>query len=164
LARCLIIACGCRGRLLARELGARGHTVRATTRSPARCAQIAAAGADAVIGDPDRIATLVPALEHVGVAYILLGGAVARPEHLAALHSSRLEMLLHKMVDTTVRGIVYEARGRVDPAVLLAGAERVRRFCEGSLIPYAVLEADPEDHGAWVAAAAGAADRLLQRE
>jgi nucleoside-diphosphate-sugar epimerase len=160
----LIIACGCRGRLLARELTARGHAVRATTRSPDHRPEIVAAGAEAVIGDPDRVATLWPALEHVAVAYILLGSAAGGPEELATLHGSRLEMLLHKMLDTTVRGIVYEARGRVDPAVLLAGAERVRRFCEGSLIPYELLEADPDDHGAWVAAAAGAGDRVLQRE
>ena len=43
------------------------------------------------------------------------------------------------MIDTTVRAIVYESAGSVDPAVLAGGAERVRAACEDSLIPYALL-------------------------
>ncbi len=106
---------------------------------------------------------MTPALEHVSVAYIMLGSAVGRPEAVAALHGTRLEMLLTRMVDTTVRGIVYEAGGTVDAAVLRDGAQRVRELCEDSRIPYVLLEADRTDHGAWVDAAAGALDRVLQR-
>jgi Trk K+ transport system NAD-binding subunit len=40
LARCLIIGCGCRGRMLARELVKDGHAVRGTTRDRARLAAI----------------------------------------------------------------------------------------------------------------------------
>jgi len=145
LARCLIIGCGCRGLSLARELTAAGHAVRGTTRDPARRGEIEAAGAEAVIGDPDVVATLARSLDHVSVACVLLGSAVGSPEQLAALHGPRLEMLLTRMLDTTVRGIVYETAGAVDPAVLRAGAERVRACCEDSRIPYALLEADPVD-------------------
>jgi hypothetical protein len=73
-------------------------------------------------------------------------------------------MLLERMLDTTVRGVVYERTGTVDPALLEQGAQRVRYACERSLIPYALLEADPSDHAAWPSAAAVAVtDALLNR-
>jgi uncharacterized protein YbjT (DUF2867 family) len=153
LARCLIIGCGCRGRSLATALIARGHTVRGTTRDPARAAAIEATGTEAIVGDPDRVGTLAGALEHVTIACILLGSAAGTREGLAALHGSRLDMLLSRMLDSTVRGIVYEAAGSVDGDVLDAGTARVRAVCEDSRIPYALLRADPSDHRAWTAAA-----------
>lgn len=161
MARVLIVGCGCRGRELTRALRVRGHAVRGTTRDPARCAEIEAAGAEAYVGDPDRVATLGPALAHVGVACLLLGSAVGTDEQLAALHSTRLDMLLERMLDTTVRGIVYEAAGTVEPALRAAGAERVRHACERSLIPYALLTADPADHPGWLEAAGAAVERAL---
>ena len=102
--------------------------------------EIEAAGAEAVIGDPDVVATLARSLEHVSVACVLLGSAVGSSEQLAALHGTRLEMLLTRMLDTTVRGIVYEAAGAVDAAVLERRRARcVRACCEDSRIPYALL-------------------------
>ena len=133
MARCLIIGCGCRGQALSRELVARGNAVRATTRDPAHVGAIEAAGAEAVVGDPDRVATIAPAFEHVGAAVILLGSAVGTPEALAALHGSRLDMLLLRMLDSTVRGIVYEAvgilRGVADS--VCAARRRGRRLAWG---------------------------------
>ena len=161
MARCLIIGCGCRGLSLTRELIAAGHAVRGTTRDPGRRAEIEAAGAEAVIGDPDVVATLARSLEHVSIACVLLGSAVGSPEQLAALHGTRLEMLLTRMLDTTVRGIVYEAAGSVDAALLGAGAARVRERCEDSRIPYALLEADPADVDAWTVAAVAAVNSAL---
>ena len=161
MARCLIIGCGCRGLSLTRELIAAGHAVRGTTRDPGRRAEIEAAGAEAVIGDPDVVATLARSLEHVSIACVLLGSAVGSPEQLAALHGTRLEMLLTRMLDTTVRGIVYEVAGSVDAALLGAGAARVRERCEDSRIPYALLEADPADVDAWKFAAVAAVNRAL---
>ena len=114
-----------------------------------------------MIGDPDVVATLARSLEHVGVACVLLGSAVGSPEHLTALHGTRLDMLLTRMVDTTVRGIVYEASGSVDARVLEAGAARVRECCEDSRIPYALLRADPGDAGAWKVAAVAAVNSAL---
>jgi putative NADH-flavin reductase len=160
-ARFLIIGCGCRGRSLARELRGRGHAVRGTTRDPGRVAEIEAAGVEAFVGDPDRIATLTRALDHVSVAFVLLASASAEPEQLGALHGTRLEMLLSKMIDTTVRGIVYEAAGSVEPSLLHAGAERVRALCEDSSIPFALLDADPDLPGVWLRAALAAAERVL---
>jgi hypothetical protein len=162
-ARCLIIGCGCRGQSLARALIARGHAVRGTTRFRERRAAIDAAGAESFLGDPDRVGTLVPALEHAGVACVLLGSAAGTPDRLAALHGTRLEMLLTRMLDTTVRGIVYEAAGLVDGALLRAGAALVRERCVDSRIPFALLEADPGDQSAWARAAVEAVEGLLGR-
>jgi predicted dinucleotide-binding enzyme len=157
-ARCLLIGCGCRGQQLARELVDRGHAVRGTTRDPARMSAIKAAGAEPVLADPDRVVTLAPAFEHIAVAGLLLGSA-ADP----AVHGSRLEMMLTRLVDTTMRGIVYETRGRAGPDLLRGGAERVASFCEDARIPYALLDADPTDPQAWVSSAAAAVERVLER-
>jgi uncharacterized protein YbjT (DUF2867 family) len=162
LARVLIVGCGCRGRSLARMLGERGHAVRGTTRSADSAAAIKAAGIDAFIGDPDRVATLAPALEHVSVACLLLGSVTGQRAALEALHGTRLEMLLTRMIDTTVRGIVYESVGSVDGGLLSAGAERVRAVCEDSLIPYALIDRPPDPLEGWLEAAAGAVERVLR--
>jgi uncharacterized protein YbjT (DUF2867 family) len=156
LARCLIIGCGCRGGALARELVSRGHAVRGTTRAPSRVPEIEAAGAEAWVADPDRVGTLVPALAQVAVVCSLLGSATGSAEELGALHGTRLEMLLERILDTPVRGFLYEASGSVEPAVLAAGAERVRSSCERSRIPFVLLETD-----SWPEATADEIDRLL---
>ena len=161
MARCLIVGCGCRGLSLTAALLRDGHAVRATTRDPARVAELQAAGAEPFVGDPDRVATLSRALDHVGVLCVLLGSATGTAAQLRALHTTRLAMLLEKMLDTTVRGVVYEAVGTVDPAVLSAGAGVVASACERSLIPYVLLIADPREHEAWTPAAADAVQRAL---
>jgi uncharacterized protein YbjT (DUF2867 family) len=163
LARCLIIGCGCRGRSLTRELVADGHAVRGTTRHRACVASIEGAGAEAVVADPDVIGTLARSFEHVSVACVLLGSAVGTPAQLAALHGVRLEMLLTRMLDTTVRGVVYEAAGSVDAAVLASGAALVSECCEDSRIPYVLLRAEPTEYDAWTRAAVHAFDRALTR-
>ena len=161
MARCLIIGCGCRGLALTQVLRADGHAVRATTRDPTRVPALQAAGAEPVVGDPDRVATIARALEHVGVICILLGSASGSAEQLRALHTTRLAMLLEKTLDTTVRGVVYEAVGSVDPGVLSAGAGVVARACDRSLIPHVLLTADPTDHGGWPTAAGAAVNEAL---
>lgn len=161
MARCLIIGCGCRGLALASELRSRGHAVRGSTRRSERLAELEAAGVQPVLGDPDRVATIAPAFEHVAVACVLLGSAVGCAGELRALHGTRLEMLLLRMLDTTIRGVVYEAAGAADPSVLAAGAERVRAACEGSRIPYVLLDADPEDRDRWLQVASDAVERVL---
>jgi uncharacterized protein YbjT (DUF2867 family) len=103
-ARVLIVGCGCRGQELARELVAAGHAVRGTTRDPARADAIAATGAEPYVGDPDRIGTLMEALAGVTILCWLFG-TLPDPD----LHGGRLRMLFEKLVDTPVRGVVYEA-------------------------------------------------------
>jgi uncharacterized protein YbjT (DUF2867 family) len=128
LARVLIVPCGCRGQALARELVAAGHAVRGTTRDPARTEAIAAAGAEPYVGDPDRIGTLMGALSGVTVLCWLFGGVAD-----ADLHGGRLRMLFEKLVDTPVRGVVYE------PA-LPAGERIARDAAERWRIPVEVVE------------------------
>lgn len=161
MARCLIIGCGCRGRSLARALHSGGYAIRGTTRDPNNRGRIEAAGAEPFVGDPNLVGTLAGAVDHVSVACILLGSAVGSAAQLTALHGSRLEMLLARMLDTTVRGVVYEAAGSVGPATLRTGATIVGTTCEGSSIPYELLAADPRQHASWLHAAADAVERLL---
>ena len=149
MARVLIVPCGCRGRALAGELVEAGHAVRGTTRSPANAEAIRAAGAEAYLGDPDRIGTLMDALSGVTIVCWLMG-TLPVPE----LHEGRLRMLWEKLVDTPVRGVVYEGALAQGEAVARTAAETWR-------IPLEVLSADPLDHGAWLADARGAVDRLL---
>jgi hypothetical protein len=150
--------------MLARALADRGHQVRGTTRDRARTEAIEAAGAEAVMADPDRVGTLVGALDHVSVAVILLGSARGSPEALEALHGSRLGMLLTRLIDTTVHGVVYEARGSVGPGLLRSGTDQVRAFGERSRARVALLEADPDDPEAWLAGGLGAVKAVLAAE
>ena len=159
--RVLLIGGGCRGLALTEALVADGHAVRAVTRHEAHRAAIEAAGAECWIGDPDVVGTLRYALESVTILVWALGTATGPPEAVAALHGSRLEMMLSKSIDTTVRGIVYEAAGTVPAQTLQAGVAELRRACELNEIPYEVLGVDPADAAAWAAGARAAIDRLL---
>jgi uncharacterized protein YbjT (DUF2867 family) len=159
-ARCLIIGCGCHGQLLARRLRDRGHVVRGTTRCAERLAEIAAAGAEPVQADPDRLSTLVQALDHVSVVVLLLGGATGDPDALAALHGPRLEALLVKLLDTTIRGVVYEGAGSVPDELLHVGAAAVARVCSASRIPFEVVEIE-RGAPAWIERMQGAVERVL---
>jgi uncharacterized protein YbjT (DUF2867 family) len=161
MARVLIVGCGCRGQALARELTGRGHAVRGTTRSPARTGQIEAAGAEPFIADPDRVGTLVPAFAGVTILCLLLGSATGPHSHLEALHTTRLEMLLQRTIDTTIHGVLYEATGTVDETLLAAGANLVGTKCRQSNIPYALLKPERE---AWPAPALAAIEALLAPE
>ena len=161
MARFLIIGCGCRGRTLARALVERGHTVRGTTRDPDRVGEIEAAGAEAVVADPDRVGSLADALGHVSAAVLLLGSAQGSAEALRELHGPRLKALLTRMVDTTVHGVVYEARGTVDPDLLRAGADELKAFGGRSRARVAVLEADPGAPEVWLEEAISRAEAVL---
>jgi hypothetical protein len=130
MARFLIVGGGsCRALALTRDLVAEGHAVRSVTRGGSRDA-IEEAGGEAWIGDPDVIGTLRYALEGVTVLLWLLGH-VATTE----LHGSRLAMMLEKTIDTTARGVVYEA----GPEEGVATVERIAGYNE---IPYRVVPVD----------------------
>jgi nucleoside-diphosphate-sugar epimerase len=147
-ARVLIVGCGCRGRELAAALVASGHAVRGTSRSEEALPAIETAGAEGVIADPDRLATLTPQLEGVSVLCWLLGRAGN-----AALHGPRLESLLELLVDTHVRGVVYEAAGEWGEQ----GAALVRRASETYRMPGEVVPYDAD----WPEAGLAAVERVL---
>jgi uncharacterized protein YbjT (DUF2867 family) len=161
-ARILIVACGCRGRALASALAAEGHAVRGTTRDPGAAVAIAGAGAEPFVGDPDRIGTLMPALDAVTIVCWLLGSARGEEAALTALHGTRLRFFLEKCVDTTVRGFVYEAAGSAGAERLQAGAGLIREAGATWEIPYAPIDADPADPEGWVTGALGAIHALLE--
>ena len=155
MARILIVGCGCRGRSLATELVAAGHAVRGTTRDPSRVAEIEAAGAEGTVVDPDRLGGVMGALAGVTLVCWLMGDAVAAP----ALQGDRLRTLTERLVDTPVRGLVYEAAGTVDPELLAAGAAIVREASATWHIPVEVVGAAPGD--GWLKAMSGAVEGLL---
>ncbi len=183
MARLLIVGGGCRGRLLAAELVAEGHAVRIVTRSERRRAAIESAGAECLIADPDRLGTLRPALEAVTIACWLLATASGPREQVEALHGSRLELFVHQLIDTTVRGFVYEAPslasasaaassetvvtereavdGLVAPAALIEGRQIASTLARRNAIPLSVLTADPRDRDAWLSDARAAVASLL---
>lgn len=153
----LIVGCGCRGGGLARALVSDGHAVRGTTRDPARLAAIEAAGAEALLADPDRLGTIVAGLGDVTVLCWLMGNS----DGGEALHRERFAGLLERLVDTPVRGLVCEAAGRAEPALLAESSRLAREASATWTIPTEVVEIDPSDHERWLAGARAAVSRLL---
>ena len=159
MARVLIVGCGCRGRALAGELVGAGHAVRGTTRDPAAIAGIEEAGAQGVVADPDRLGTIMAQLAGVSVVCWLLANVdvAAAPD----LHGPRLQTLLERLVDTPVRGFVYEGAGTVTRERLTDGAKAVRRAQLTWRMPAVVTAADPGNHGAWLAEMQAAVAEVL---
>jgi nucleoside-diphosphate-sugar epimerase len=139
MARVLIVGCGCRGRELGRELAERGHAIRGTSRHEDGRAAIETAGFEGVTADPGRLGTLLPHLQGVSVLCWLMGGVADPP-----LHTERFAALLETLVDTHVRGAVYE-----DPT----SAEVAAHAAATHLMPVAAIEEPPGDHARWLAAA-----------
>lgn len=162
MARALIVGCGCRGQALGRRLAAEGWEVRGTTRTDVRVDEIRSAGIEPAVADPDRVGTVLEQVSDVTAVVWLLGNALGEPEVVAAVHGPRLERMMEKLVDTPVRGVLYEAAGRVQPHHLNGGAEIVRQASERWSIPVEILETDPAEHTAWLDAAAGAVIRLAR--
>ncbi len=159
--RALVVGGGsCRGLDLTRALAADGHAVRVVSRTEAGRAAIEDAGGECWIGTPDAIGTLRYALDNVTVLLWLLG--TAEGGDVAALHGSRLTMMLERVTDSTVRGVVYEASGPVGETVLAAGEHEVREANRKNEIPFRLLTADPRGpREAWLGEALGLVDSLL---
>ena len=161
MARALIVGCGCRGRALGGRLAAEGWSLRGTTRDPGHVADIEAAGIEPALADPDRPGTLLDLVGDVTVVHWLLGTARAEPEVIVAIHGARLQALLERLVDTPVRGFVYEAAGDVQRQQLERGAGLVRAAAETWRIPVEVVDADPTDFDPWLEAMTAATQRLV---
>lgn len=152
MARVLIVGCGCRGLELTRALGGAGHVVRGTTRRPERRAEIEAGGAEGVVADPYRLATMLDPIYGVSVVCWLMGTATGTDDEVAAVHGPRLEAMLETIVDTHVRGFVYEAAGSVAPELLEGGRAIAREAAVTFEMPVAIVDAAPGDAPAWTAA------------
>lgn len=160
MARALIVGCGCRGRELGSELAGRGWQVRGTSRRPDGRDAIEAAGLEAAEADPDRPGTVLDLCGDIAVVIWLLGSAAGDEEDVSAIHGPRLERLLEKLVDSPVRGFVYESAGTVGSALLAGGRGIVERAGERWRIPVALLSADRGDPG-WAQDSAEAVGDLL---
>ena len=158
MARVLVVGGGERALALVRDLAGDGHAARVAA---VEADAVRAAGGEAVDGDPDVVGTLRYALDNVTLLLWLLGTARGTSEGVAALHCPRLRMMLERTVDTTVRGVVYEAAGSVGAEALRAGVAELRRARERDEIPFRVVEADPADPVAWRGATRRAVDELL---
>jgi putative NADH-flavin reductase len=157
-ARFLIVGCGNRGQALARELIAAGHVVRGTTRDPGRLEAIEAAGAEAAIADPYRLATVMPLLDGASAVCWLMGTANGSAGSVDAVHGPRLESMLELIVDTPARGLLYETGG-VERELGVHAARCAEAVFK---MPIAILETDPADRDSWLGDARQAALGLLE--
>jgi uncharacterized protein YbjT (DUF2867 family) len=155
MARVLIVGCGCRGSGLAAALAEEGYEVRGTSRRPAA----ADAVVERVVADPDRLHSLVAHLQGVSAICWLLGSATGPTA--AAVNGPRLETALEYIVDTPVRGLVYEAAGTLPDALLAGGEGLVRAAGERWRLRAAASREDPTDHERWLAAMTSAVANVL---
>jgi uncharacterized protein YbjT (DUF2867 family) len=148
-ARALIVGCGCHGRELGQRLLAAGWAVRGTSRREQGLVAIEAAGIEPALADLDRVGTVLELVGDVAIVYLLLGSARGEADALAAIHGPRLERLMEKLVDTPVRGVVYEAAGSVEPGRLAGGAEIVRAASRTWRIPVEIAERERNGLPTW---------------
>lgn len=136
MARALIVGCGCRGRQLGERLLADGWAVRGTSRRQEGLEAIEAAGIEPALADPDRPGTILELVGDVAVLVLLLGNASGSEEELAAIHGPRLERLMEHLVETPVRGVLYEGTEE--------GNEVVRAAAGTWRIPVKVLDEESD--------------------
>jgi hypothetical protein len=134
--------------------------VRGTTRDPARVPELEAAGIEPAVGDPYRLATLLPHIANTSAMVWLMGSATG--DDVEALHRTRLTTTLERLVDSPVRGMVYEAAGTLPAQLLREGSAEVRKASLTWQMPNVIVERDPADHDAWVAAMVAAVDEVLK--
>jgi uncharacterized protein YbjT (DUF2867 family) len=139
-ARALIVGCGCRGRELGGRLLVDGWAVRGTSRREEGLAAIEAAGIEPALAAPDRPGTILELVDDVAVLVLLLGNASGSKEELAAIHGPRLERLMEHLVETPVRGVVYE--GTEGGAEIVATASRTWRIPARAISPNLSQPAD----------------------
>jgi uncharacterized protein YbjT (DUF2867 family) len=143
-ARALIVGCGCRGRELGESLLAKGWAVRGTSRRDEGLGAIEAVGIEAALADPERPGSILELVNDVAILVLLLGSADGSAEELGAIHGPRLERLMEHLVETPVRGVLYE--GTEEGAKVVRSAGRTWRIPVRTLA--ASLSQDPYmEHG-----------------
>ncbi len=106
MARALIVGCGCHGTRLGVALADVGWAVRGTSRSQEGAERISASGLEGAVADPNRVGTV---LDHVGdVAVVVWALGEASGPSSSDVNGPRLERVLERLVDTPVRGFVFE--------------------------------------------------------
>lgn len=135
--------------------------VRGTSRHEEGLAPIEAAGIEPALADPDRVGTVLEHLDGVAVVVWLMGSATGTPEQIADLNTHRLERMLEKLVDSPVRGFVFEAAGSAPGEILASGRALVEEAAQRWRIPARMIEAPPEPIEPWLGEARAAATGLL---
>jgi uncharacterized protein YbjT (DUF2867 family) len=111
---CVVGASGTTGRLVVAELLARGAPVRALTRSPAHAGDLQAAGAEVVVGDLARPATLARAMRGVERVYVALPASERLPELEANAYAAAEQSGAYAVVKLGVLGAAAPLRlGRI---------------------------------------------------
>jgi hypothetical protein len=104
-------------------------------------------------------------LDGVAIACWMLAQAHGPPQEVGALHGSRLAAFARQVIDSTVRGFIYDGSGGALPAEMLADGERiVRSVSERNAIPARVLACGDAAGAAdadWVTAARAVVESLL---
>jgi uncharacterized protein YbjT (DUF2867 family) len=139
---------------------AAGHPVRGTTRDAARVDELEAAGIEPAVGDPYRLATLLPHIANTSAMVWLMGSATG--DDVEALHRTRLTTTLERLVDSPVRGMVYEAAGTLPADLFREASAEVRKAALTWQMPNVIVDQDPGDHDAWVAAMVAAVEEVLE--
>ncbi len=116
--------------------------MRGTTRREENLTEIEAAGIEPALADPEQPGTLLDLVGDVTVVYWLLGSATGAVDNLEAIHGSRLERFLERLVETPVRRFVYEAGGSVDASILARGSSAAEVAARTWRIPVEIVDAD----------------------
>ena len=112
---------------------AEGWAVRGTSRRTEGLAAIEAAGIEPALADPQRPGTILELVGDVAVLALLLGNLSGSDEAAAAIHGPRLERLMEHLVETPVRGVVYE--GTEAGAEIVTAASRRWRISTRTIAP-----------------------------
>jgi hypothetical protein len=163
-ARALIVGCGCRGRLVGKRLLAKGWQVRGTSRYEDGLAAIEEAGIEPAIADPAQPDTVLALVGDVSVVLWVLASAEGDRQAVAAIHGHRLERFMERLIETPVRGFVYEMKGTVDPILLEHGREVIEATGDTWRVPISMVFVDPGDPHDWAGIMEGAATNLLDED
>ncbi len=161
MARALIVGCGCRGRLVGKRLLDEGWEVRGTSRTEDGLGAIREAGIEPALADPLQPHTILEMVGDVAIVFWPFASAKGPPEELSAIHGSRLERLMERLIETPVRGFVYEMKGTVDPILLEHGSEVLEAAGDTWRVGISCVFVDPRDPHDWAEIMAGAAMNLV---
>ena len=161
MARALIVGCGCRGRLVGKRLLAEGWEVRGTSRTEEGLVAIGEAGIEPALADPLHPHTVLELVGDVTIVLWVLASAQGPPEELSAIHGSRLERLMERLIETPVRGFVYEMKGTVNPILLEHGSEVLGAAGDTWRVGISSVFVDPRDPHDWAQTMAAATTGLV---
>jgi hypothetical protein len=102
----------------------------------------------------------MPHVANTSAIVWLLGSASG--DDVEALHLTRLQTVLERLVDTPVRGMVYEGAGTLPRTLLREGAAAVRKAALTWQMPNAIVERDPRrGYPSWRDAMLAAVETVL---